>query len=92
MAQTFKLKGRIYEFSETEQKSDNFRKREMIVETDDEYSPFVKMQLIQKNVDLPEQLSLKPGDDVSVTFALGGRRGNNGNIWTNITALFIDVE
>ncbi len=67
------VKGKIHEVSATQQVTDSLKKRELILEyvENPQYPEYLKFEAIQDRCDLLN--SLKPGDDVEVSFNLRGR-------------------
>lgn len=67
------LKGKVHEVGETQQVSETFRKRDLIVEYAENptYPEYIRFELIQDKCPLAD--SLKPGDEVEVFFNLRGR-------------------
>ena len=70
-----KLKGRIIDIFETQQVTDTFKKREFILETDEQYSQLVKLELVQDNCTKLDSLAI--GQEVTAHFNVRGRK------WTN---------
>ena len=70
--------GRVIEVMETQQVSDRFRKREIVIEyaTNPEYPEFVKFEFVQDRTALLDKV--RPGDDVKIFFDLAGRKWTNG--------------
>ena len=68
------LKGKLIEIFETNQVSDNFKKREFVVEYADnpQFPQLLKFEMIQDNCQLLDDFS--KGDDVEVLFNLRGRK------------------
>lgn len=66
-----KVTGKIYKVFETVQVSDSFKKREFVVETDDNYPQLVKFELTQDNCSKAD--GLKEGQAVQVSFNIRGR-------------------
>lgn len=71
------LKGRVHEVGTTQQVSESFKKRDLVVVYSDnpQYPEYIKIEATQDKVTLFD--NLKPGDDVEVQFNLRGRP------WTN---------
>ena len=68
------ITGKIIEIMPTQQVSDRFRKRELIVEyaTNPEYPEFVKFEFVQDRADLLDGYQV--GQTVQVWFDIGGRK------------------
>lgn len=71
------LQGRIYHIGKTEQVTDNFSKREFILQTEatTQWSQFIRMECQNKKIELLDKV--KEGDNVSVDFNLQGRLDRN---------------
>lgn len=93
---SFELSGKIAEIFDTEQPSSNFRKREFVIEVEDErggrrFVDSIKFQLLQDRVDLVDPYSI--GDQVKVHFDIKGNRWErDGRVsyFTNLTAWRIE--
>jgi hypothetical protein len=70
-----KLKGKLYKIFETQSVSESFRKREFVLETDENYPQLVKLELVQDKCDVIS--SYKEGDEVIVHFNVRGREWKN---------------
>ena len=72
----FELIGRVIEKYDTAQVSDRFKKRDFVIEVENErnsdWNDFVKFQLTQDRVDLIEVIQL--GDEIKVSFNIKGRK------------------
>lgn len=68
------ITAKVVEIFPTDQISDRFRKREMVVEyaTNPQYPEYVKFEFVQDRVDLLD--NLQPGQEVQVWFDLRGRK------------------
>jgi hypothetical protein len=66
------IKGKIYHIGQQEDVTEKFWKRAFIVETEDQYSPFVKLELTQDRCGLIE--SFKVGNEVVVTYDIKGSK------------------
>jgi hypothetical protein len=71
------IKGKIHEIYDTKQVTDNFKKRDFIVEYSDNptYPQYIKFELHQDNTSLLDLF--KAGDEVDIQFDLRGKP------WTN---------
>lgn len=71
------LKGKIHEIGVTQEISDSFKKRDLIVEyaENPQFVEFIKFEATQDRVNLFDKLNV--GDEVEVSFNLRGRP------WTN---------
>ncbi len=71
------IKGKVHEIGKTENVSDKFKKRQLIIEYAENptYPEYINFELQQDKVGLADQL--KQGDEVEVFFNLRGRP------WTN---------
>ena len=65
------ITGRLHKVFDTEQKTESFKAREFVIETQGEYPQFVKFQLTQDRCDLIE--NYKEGDGLKVHVDLRGR-------------------
>src|SRR5690606_22001741 len=71
------LSGKVHEVGQTQQVSDSFKKRDLIVvyAENPQYPEYIKLEATQDNVSKFDNLN--PGDEVTVDFNLRGRP------WTN---------
>ena len=71
------IKGKVHEIGALQQVSETFKKRDLIIEYAENptYPEFIRFEAIQDKTALFD--SLKPGDEVEVSFNLRGRP------WTN---------
>lgn len=71
------IKGKVHEIGKTENVSEKFKKRQLIIEYAENptYPEYISFELQQDKVGLADQL--KQGDEVEVSFNLRGRP------WTN---------
>lgn len=69
------VKGKLYVIKETQVVSDKFKKKEFIIETEDQYPQFISIQLTQDRVDLINMFEV--GDAVTVSINLRGRAWEN---------------
>ena len=83
------ITGRLHKVFDTEQKTESFKAREFVIETQGEYPQFVKFQLTQDRCDLIE--NYKEGDGLKVHFDLRGREWQ-GKYFTNLNAWKIESE
>ena len=86
---SFEVKGKLYEFFETQQVTDSFKKREFVLEVEDgSYTQYVKFQMTQDRCDLLN--SFTKGEDMTVSFSLAGRPYTNAEgqtiYFTNLSA------
>ena len=66
------VKGKVKLITETKTYGSNgFRKREMVVTTDEQYPQFINIEFIQDKCDLLDQFAV--GDEVEVSINLRGR-------------------
>lgn len=70
-----KTKGKIVDIFQTQQITDSFKKREFVIETDEQYPQLIKMEFVQDNCSKLDSFAI--GQDVEVYFNLRGRK------WTN---------
>ena len=83
------ITGRLHKVFDTEQKTESFKAREFVIETQGEYPQFVKFQLTQDRCDLIE--NYKEGDSLKVHFDLRGREWQ-GKYFTNLNAWKIEAD
>lgn len=69
------VKGKLYAIKETQVISEKFKKKEFIIETEDQYPQFILIQLTQDRVDLINMFEV--GDKVTVSINLRGRAWEN---------------
>lgn len=75
------IKGKIYKIGDEEQVSATFKKRLLVVETDEKYSQKIPIDFVQDKIDLIDPY--KVGENVTVSINL---RGNeyNGKFYVNL--------
>lgn len=87
---SFELTGKILEISSTQNITDKFKKREFIVEYKDNpsgmYVQYLKFQFTGDKVTLLD--TFKPGQDVTISFNLKGRKYEKDGR----TTYFMDLE
>lgn len=73
------LKGIVKRISQTEQVSDSFRKRELVLEIDLEtqYPQLIQIEAAQDKCDDQNLNEVRPGDEVTVSFNFRGRAWND---------------
>lgn len=74
---SFEIKGTVHEVGDTQQVSETFKKRDLIVEyaENPSYPEYIKFDLLQDKTELLNDI--KAGDEIEVAFNLRGR------LWTN---------
>ena len=75
------IKGKVIRVGETEQIKDTFKKRELVVETDDQYPQSIPVEFVQDKTELLNGLA--EGDSVTVHYNLRGREWN-GKYYVNV--------
>ena len=89
-----KLKGRIIDIFETQQIKDTFKKREFVIETDEQYPQLVKLELVQDNCTKLDSLDI--GQEVTAHFNVRGRKWTNkegkDNYFISLNVWRIEVE
>jgi hypothetical protein len=65
------VEGRVKRIHDEQVISDRFKKREFVIETEEQYPQFLMFQLVQDKTNLIDQV--KTGDKVEVFFNLRGR-------------------
>jgi single-strand DNA-binding protein len=80
---SYELKGKIKAIFPTEQKTDKFKTRDFVVETEGDYPQMVKFQINQDKCNILD--NFKEGQEVEVSFNLRGREWN-GKYFTNLEA------
>lgn len=84
---TYQAEGIVHKVFDVEQKSDTFKVRSFVVETEDQYPQFLNFQLVNDKCDLAENYT--EGDRVKVSFDLRGREWQ-GKYFTNLNAWKIE--
>lgn len=71
------VKGKIVELFQTQQVTDTFKKREFVLEFDEnpQYPEFVKFEMIQDKCGLLDNYQV--GNEVTISFNLKGRKWND---------------
>ena len=80
---SFEIAGRLHKIFPTEQKTDSFKAREFVIETDGQYPQYVKFQLVQDKCEAMD--SMQEGESIKVYFDLRGREWQ-GKYFTNLQA------
>jgi len=82
------IEGIIYKIFDVEQKTDRFKVRNFVLKTEDRYSPFISFQLTNKNTEVFEEDGIALGDEVEVSFDVGGKeyeaRDGSGTKYFNV--------
>lgn len=81
------ITGKLHKVFDVEQKTDSFKAREFVIETQGEYPQFVKFQLTQDRCAAIEKYN--EGEEVTVHFDLRGREWQ-GKYFTNLNAWKIE--
>jgi hypothetical protein len=90
MSESLTATGRLHKKGETEQVTDSFRKRELVLEIEDgKYTQTVPFELLQDRC--PELDKFEEGQTVTVHFNLRGREWN-GRFFVNLAAWRIEAE
>ena len=81
-----KISGTVHVITQTAIMSEKFKKRELVIKTEDQFPQFVTIQFVNDKCDLLNNLNI--GDFVSINYNLRGRE------WTkdNVTKYFNTVE
>lgn len=86
---SFEIEGVLHKKFETENKTDTFQAREMILEIQDgNYPQLIKFQLVQDRCTLLDPIP--EGQKIKVSFDLRGREWN-GKYFTNLNAWKIET-
>ena len=80
---SFEIEGKLHKKFDTEQKTDSFKAREFVIQTDGEYPQFVKFQATQDRCALID--AFEEGQVIKVNFDLRGREWQ-GKYFTNLNA------
>ncbi len=75
------LTGKVIRVGETVNVSDKFKKRELVIETDEKYPQSVPLEFVQDKIELLE--GINEGDTVTVSYNLRGREWN-GKYYVNV--------
>ena len=86
--ETLKLEGTLYKKFDAQEVSASFKKREFVIQTNDQYPQLVKFELTQDNcIKLDEY---KEGDDIIVHFNVRGREWQSPK--TNDMMYFVTLQ
>lgn len=93
---SYEITGKLIQVNDTQQVSERFKKREFVLETNEEvngnvYTNFAKMQLVQNKCEVIDNFNV--GDMVKVNFNIKGNkweRDGNVNYITNLDAWRIE--
>ena len=85
----YTMDGAVKVINETQTWDSGFKKREVVITTDDQYPQDVKFEFLKDSVDLLD--TVKVGDSVIVSFSI---RGNeyNGKYYVNLTGNALKVN
>jgi len=75
------LTGKVIRVGETVNVSDKFKKRELVIETDEKYPQSVPLEFVQDKIELLD--GINEGDTVTVSYNLRGREWN-GKYYVNV--------
>jgi hypothetical protein len=75
------ISGTVIKVGETDQIKDTFKKREIVIETDEKYPQSVPIEFVQDKTELLD--GLNEGDSVAVSYNLRGREWN-GKYYVNV--------
>ena len=80
MSEQLKVTGKVKKVYPTNQISESFKKRDLIIETDENYPQIIKLEFTQNAVDKVD--GLKAGQEVTAFYNLRGRefKGKDGNM------------
>ncbi|MGJ3243017.1 MAG: DUF3127 domain-containing protein [Opitutales bacterium] len=79
--------GKIHLVGDTQTFKSGFSKRELVIETADKFPQLVKFDFLKEKGDLLD--GLKPGDEVTIHFDIGGRE-YNGRYFVDLKGWKID--
>lgn len=93
---SFEVTGKLIVINDTQQVSDKFKKREFVLELNEEingnvYTNYAKMQLVQNKCDIIDRFNV--GDNIKVNFNIKGNkweRDGKVNYITNLDAWRIE--
>jgi hypothetical protein len=83
----YEIQGSIVKIFDEQVFGENFKKREFVVKTKEDYPQEVKLEVTQKYVELLEDYS--EGDEVFVKFNIKGKE-NKGNYYNNLSVWKIE--
>lgn len=75
------ISGKIHLVRETQQVSDSFKKRQLVVATNEQYIQYISIDFVQDKCDILNNYSI--GDDVKVSINIRGNE-HNGNYYSSI--------
>lgn len=82
------ITGRVLEIFPVQKINDNFSKREFVIETDEQYPQTIKLECINKSIDLLNNIQVN--QDIEVQANLKGSKWTNSE--TNNTSYFIALS
>lgn len=85
----FEITGKLHKKFDIEQKSDKFKAREFVIETEGDYPQYVKFQITQDKCSVIDQFN--EGSTIKVYFDLRGREWQ-GKYFTNLNAWKVDGD
>lgn len=69
------LQGKIYKVGETQQVTDSYKKRDLVIKTDEQYPQFINIEFAQDKTSLLDNRLI--GEEVKVSINIGGREWVN---------------
>lgn len=69
------ITGQVIDIMQTQQITDSFKKREFVIETDDQYPQTIKLEFSQDKCDKLDKVAI--GQNVKVHFNVRGRKWHN---------------
>ena len=78
------ISGKVTKIFDTQTFSSGFKKREVIVTTQEQYPQPLSIEFLQDKTDLADQINV--GDDVKVSINLRGREWTSADILTQLLA------
>ena len=84
---SYEMQGTVKVLMDEEELSNNFRKREVVIDTGGEYPQMIKVEFLKDRISQLDGLSA--GDSVTVHFDLRGREWN-GKYFSNVVGWKLD--
>lgn len=86
---SYQVEGKVHKVFDTDQKTDTFKARDFVIETEGNYPQFIKFQCVQDKTSIVD--GVEPGERIKVFFDLRGREWQ-GKFFTNLNAWKIERD
>lgn len=84
-----KKSGKVHKVGAEQKITDNFSKRQLVIDTGEKFAPYLPIDFTNKNMSLLDALNV--GQEVTVLLNLGGRESKDGRYWPDISGWKIEL-